>query len=276
MARVPGVVNAISGLGYAFTGQDRMASVYRRVATVAYRSALRGESAVTIFQNEDDRRYFTGSGLVRSDRTALIRGSGVDLHAFRPRPKHDGSCPVVLYAGRMLWSKGVGDLVEAARRLRAAGHEFRAELVGHSDADNPEAIPQEQLVAWTDEGIVTWRGRQTDMPRVMAGADIVVLGSERGGVPKVLLEAAGAGLPIVATNVPGCREVVDHGSNGFLVPVHDPDALAGRLSELLTDAGMRERMGAASRSKAVDEFSEQMVAEQTLELYRKVLAARAS
>ncbi|HEX9951935.1 MAG TPA: glycosyltransferase family 4 protein [Rubricoccaceae bacterium] len=271
-ARVPGVVNAVSGLGYAFTGRGPAAAVFGAFARVAYRVALRGPRTWTIFQNDDDRQHFVRLGLVRPERTVLIAGSGVDLSRFRPVPEPPG-VPAVLYAGRMLWSKGVGDLVEAVRRLRADGVAVRLVLAGHSDTDNPEAIPDAQLRAWAASGDAEWDGRTDDVAAAMAAAAIIVLVSEREGVPKVLVEAAGAGRAIVATNVPGCRDVVSDGVNGRLVPVHDPAALAAALGELLADPALRASMGAASRRRAEAEFAEPIVVGQTLATYRRALAA---
>ena len=271
LAGVRRVVHAISGLGFAFTGAGAKARAFGAVARGAYRGALRGAGARTVFQNDDDRDHFVEAGLVRPEQTVLVRGSGVDLAAFTPGPEPAGR-PVVLYAGRMLWSKGVGDLVAAVPLLRAAGHDPRVVLVGHSDTANPEAIPEATLHAWVAGGLVEWWGRRSDMPAVLASAHVVVLGSEREGVPKVLLEAAGAGKPIVTTDVPGCRDVVEDGVNGRLVPVHDPGALAAALGGLLADPALRARMGAASRDRAVAEFSERLVADQTLAIYRDLLA----
>lgn len=266
LVRVPAVVNAISGLGYAFTGQGRRARLFGLLARAAYRVALKG--TWTVFQNDDDRQHFVRLGLVRPERTVLIAGSGVDLAAFTPRPEPPG-VPAVLYAGRMLTSKGVGDLVEAARRLRARGVALRLVLAGHSDAANPEAIPEATLQAWADGGDAEWAGRTDDVATAMAAAAIVVLPSEREGVPKVLVEACGAGRAIVTTDVPGCRDVVADGLNGLLVPVHDPAALADALGTLLADAGLRARMGAAGRHRAETEFAEPIVVGQTLDTYRR-------
>ena len=168
----------------------------------------------------------------------------MDLSAFRPAAEPPG-VPTVLYAGRMLTSKGVGDLVEAARRLRGGGTQLRLVLAGHSDADNPEAIPEARLRAWAAAGDAEWTGRIEDVAAAMAAAAVVVLASEREGVPKVLVEACGAGRAIVATDVPGCRDVVADGVNGLLVPVHDAAALAAALGTLLADPDLRARMGAA-------------------------------
>ena len=272
LAGIGHVVNAISGLGYAFTGTDLKARFFGRLARAAYGSALRPPGTRTIFQNDDDRALFVRLGLVRPEQTVLIRGSGVDTEAFRPSAEPDGPF-TALYAGRMLTSKGVGDLADAVPLVRARGHEIRAVLVGHSDAANPQAIPPDTLRAWEAEGRVEWWGRRDDMAEVMRSAHAVVLGSEREGVPKVLLEAAGAGKPIVTTEVPGCREVVDDGHNGFLVPVHDAPAIADALVALASDPQLRARMGTASRARAIAEFSEEQVAADTLAIYDALLDA---
>ncbi len=269
---VPGVVNAISGLGYAFTGNDAKSHVYKAASMVLFRSALRQPHSVTIFQNEEDQGFCVEHGLVRPDQTALIRGSGVDLDAFAPGPPSE--VPVLLYAGRMLWSKGIDDLVAVVPELRARGHAFRVILVGEPDVDNPEAIPEAQLVAWQGAGLAEWLGRRDDIPSLMASADIAVLPSAyREGIPKMLIEAAGSGLPIVTTDAPGCRETVDDGENGILIPVRDRAALVDALDRLLAEPALRERMGAASRAKAEAEFSEDAVVRQTMDLYRRLAPA---
>jgi len=270
VAGVKGVVNAISGLGYAFTGTDVRAQLYGALARAAYRTALRRHGTYTIFQNDEDRQYFVDRGYLRAEQAVLIKGSGVNLKAFRPAAERGGD-PIVFYAGRMLWSKGVGDLVAALPILRQRAYRFRLLLLGHSDADNPEAIPVQQLRAWESEGLLEWLGRRNDMPDIMARSHVVVLASEREGVPKVLLEAAGAGKPIVTTDVPGCREVVTSGENGFLVPAHDPPSLADALELLISDPDLRKRMGSASRRKAEREFSEEKVVRETLDLYERIL-----
>ncbi|MEX1183856.1 MAG: glycosyltransferase [Gemmatimonadota bacterium] len=208
--------------------------------------------------------------MVPPEQTALIRGSGVDLVRFRPVAR-ERDVPVLLYAGRMLWSKGIGEIVEAARLLRRANVPFRLELAGDPDEANPESIPEDTLRRWEEEGIVRWRGQKDDMAAVLSSADVVVLASRREGVPKILLEAAGAGLPIVATDVPGCREVVEHERNGLLVPLDNREALAEALGRLLTDVALRRRMGDASRRKAEAEFDERRVVTETLALYRRFI-----
>jgi glycosyltransferase involved in cell wall biosynthesis len=274
IAGVPGVVNAVSGLGYLFIAPGALAGVRRRAVLAAYRIAFRGRGTWVIFQNEDDRGLFLDAGVVPYGRTVLIRGSGVDLAAFQPTAEPPEPSVVVLPA-RMLWDKGVGEFVEAAAALRAEGVLARFVLVGDTDAGNPAAIPGERLLEWQAAGTVEWWGHRTDMPAVLAAAHVVCLPSYREGLPKALLEASAAGRPIVTTDVPGCREAVRDGENGWLVPVRESAPLAERLRALLTDAGLRQRMGRRGRAIAEAEFGVERVVAATLELYRALSNSRA-
>jgi glycosyltransferase involved in cell wall biosynthesis len=165
-------------------------------------------------QNPEDQAQLRRSAGVSA---VLIRGAGVDLARFRPQPAPSGRVTVVL-ASRMLWDKGIQEYVDAARRLRADGVDVRCVLVGKPDPSNPSAIPERQLRDWDDSGVIEWWGHRADMPAVLAEANIACLPSYREGLPTILIEAAAAGLPLVATDVPGCREVVREGRNGLLVP----------------------------------------------------------
>jgi glycosyltransferase involved in cell wall biosynthesis len=266
---VPAIVNAVSGLGYVFIASGALAGTRRRAVLAAYRVALRGRGTRVIFQNEDDRGLFVAAGLVPRERTVLIRGSGVDLSAYRPGPEPPGP-PIVVLPARMLRDKGVGEFVEAAATLRTQGIAARFVLVGDTDAGNPAAIPADQLRAWQADGIIEWWGHRKDMPGVLAGAHVVCLPSYREGLPKALLEASAAGRPIVTTDVPGCREAVRQGENGWLVPVRESAALAERLRELILDPGMRARFGRRGREIAEAEFGVERVVAATLALYRSL------
>ena len=202
MAGVPAVVSAVPGLGYVFTSRGVRRAVLRRLAMGIYRLALRHRHSRVIFQNPDDMTLFVNRGLVRRSDAVLIRGSGVDMEAFSPRPEPDGT-PVVVLASRMLWDKGIGEFVEAARRLREAGVAARFVLVGDTDTGNPTAIPHGQLAAWRDAGLVEWWGHRSDMPEVFAAAHVVCLASYREGVPKVLIEAAACGARAGGDRCPG-------------------------------------------------------------------------
>jgi glycosyltransferase involved in cell wall biosynthesis len=263
LAGVPAVVNSITGLGYLFLGKGIGRRLLRTLARTLYRLSL-GRTRV-IFQNEDDRRAFLDLHLVRPEQADLVPGSGVDMTRFVPASEPDGT-PVVLLAARLLWDKGVGEFVEAARQLTVRA---RFVLAGDPDADNPAAVPPEQLRAWQEEGVVEWQGWQDDMPTVLAGANIFCLPSYREGLSKTLAEAAACGRAIVTTDVPGCRDVVAHGVNGLLVEPRNADALAEAISALLADPSLRRKMGAAGRRIAEERFSIEHVVGATLAMYRQ-------
>ena len=268
LAGVSRVVNSLAGLGFAYASTSWKARLLRSLLEPVFRCTLNLRNSRLILQNPDDIELFVSSGLVPSSRVRLIRGSGVDTALFRPTPEPKGP-PAVMLAARMLWDKGVGEFVAAARELRARGVVARFILVGETDPENPSAIEPAQLHRWQEEGIVEWRGRRDDMPAVYAGCHLVCLPSYREGLPKVLLEAAACGRPIVASDVPGCREIVRHGVNGLLVPVRDSQALADALSRLVGDAEARRAMGERGRGIVVSEFGAERVATQILEVYRE-------
>lgn len=271
LTRVPAVVNAISGLGYVFIAPGWRATIRRRAITAAYHLAFAHPNCRGIFQNSDDADVFLGPGAVRPGQVVYIRGSGVDLTHFRPTPEPQG-VPVVMLASRMLWDKGVGDFVDAARLLRGRGVPCRAVLVGDTDPGNPSAVPRTQLESWVADGVVEWWGHRSDIGTVLASANVVCLPSYREGLPKVLLEAAASGRAIVTTDVPGCREVVREGENGLLVPVRDPEALAVALQRLIADPGKRAELGARSRAIAEAEFGVRGVVDATLAVYASLRA----
>lgn len=271
LAGVPHMVNALAGLGFVFSSERPLARLLRPLVKAAFRLLLNRRDSRVILQNRDDLALLTGSGVLAPGRVVVIRGSGVDLERYAPLPEAPG-IPVVLLASRMLWDKGVGEFVEAARRLREGGVAARFVLVGEPDEGNPAAVPEARLLEWKQAGIVEWWGRRDDMPEVLAQSHIVCLPSYREGLPKVLLEAAACGRPIVASDVPGCREIVRHEENGLLVAVRDPAALADALRRLIGDADMRRRMGRSGRAMVEADFSVQRVVRETLDVYGGLLS----
>jgi glycosyltransferase involved in cell wall biosynthesis len=266
-AGIPRIVNAVAGLGWLFTSESAGARLLGRLIASAFRFLLnRGK---TIVQNPDDRDFLIGLGIKPSHIT-LIRGSGVDTGRFVPQREPAGP-PVVILASRLLWDKGVGEFVEAVRSLRSEDVQARFVLVGEPDHANFAAIPEAQLVAWREEGVVEWWGRREDMPAVFVQAHIVCLPSYREGLPKVLIEAAAAGRPIVTTDAPGCREIVRDGENGLLVPVKSVEPLAAALRHLIENPDLRAEMGRRGREMAVTGFSVEQVNTETLTLYRNLL-----
>jgi glycosyltransferase involved in cell wall biosynthesis len=273
LLKVPSLVSAVSGLGLVFVGGDRKTSSVRWLARALYRLALGHRNSCAIFQNPDDLRYMVDAGLASSERTVLIRSSGVDIAVFQPSPPPPGP-PIVIMPARLLWPKGVGEFVEAARLLRQGGVAIRMALVGEPAAHNPATVTQSVIEAWVDQGAIEWWGHQSDMTQVYARCHIVCLPSYYGeGVPRVLIEAAACALPIVTTDVPGCREVVAHGDNGLLVPPRAPAALAEALRTLAQDPELRLAMGRRGRERAVAEFSLDRVVAATLAVYELLSAS---
>lgn len=277
MAGVPARVNAVAGMGYVFTSNDLKARLLRPVVRTLMRAALDGEGARLILQNPDDVEIFRRAGLVKSDRIRLIPGSGVDCERFAPdkagsRTTRPNVLRVVLPA-RLLWDKGVAEYVDAARLLRAQGRRIEFVLAGSPDPGNPAAVPEATIQGWVNEGLIEWLGHVDDMPALFRSVDVVALPSYREGLPKGLIEAAACGLPIVTTDVPGCREVVTHESNGLLVPAKDAEALAMALARLESDQAMRARLGQAARENALEKFDERIVISRTIEVYDELRAA---
>jgi glycosyltransferase involved in cell wall biosynthesis len=219
---------------------------------------------VALVQNVDDAALVEQTG-VPIDRIRQINGSGVDLTRFVPSPEPAGP-PMVLFPARLLRDKGLLEFIAAARDLRQHDIDARFVLAGAPDL-NPTSVSHAEVNSWVQEGVVECLGWVEDMAPLMAAAAIVCLPSYREGLPKALAEAAAAGRPIVATDVPGCRAVVDHGHNGLLVPPRDAAALADALRQLLADPERRRAMGAQGRRRAQREFSVETVIQKTLALY---------
>lgn len=272
---IPAVVNALGGMGSVFTAGSARKRLLKTAILNVFKLLLSAKGKILILQNPDDRDLMVTQAGVAPERIRLIRGAGVSLDEFGVVPEPAG-VPVVVLPARMLWDKGVGEFVEAARLLQAEGVRARFVLVGGTDECNPSGIDPKQLNQWTAEGLVEWLGMRRDMPAVLQGANIVCLPSYREGLPKSLLEAAACGRAIVSTDVPGCREIVRDGQNGILVPARDAVALAAALRQMILSPELRSRMGRRGRDMVVAEFSEQIVVAQTINIYRELLAAGAS
>jgi glycosyltransferase involved in cell wall biosynthesis len=270
-AGVTSVVSALAGLGFLYASSGARARLMRPLALAAYRSALRHPAGRLVVQNPDDAAVVSAERLIEAERVQLIEGSGVDTRRFVPAAEPEGIVTVIL-AGRMLWDKGVGEFVAAAETLKRRGVAVRCVLVGDSDPENPAAIPRSVLDGWMREGGVEWWGLRTDMVDVMRRAHVVCLPSYREGLPKVLLEAAASGRALIATDVPGCRQVVVDRETGLLVPPRDSDALAGAISALVHDAELRRRCGANARRLVVARFGDERVHRQMVDLYQAVLS----
>jgi glycosyltransferase involved in cell wall biosynthesis len=266
------IVCLINGLGYAFEGNDLKGKAIKKVAMALYRNALALPGIRVVFQNPDDRAYFVDNQLVDANKTLLIRGSGVNMKKFIPSAQPDNSSPIILFVGRLLWNKGIKELVEASRILKNEKLEFTLKIVGAPDERNPEAVPEAYLKSLHHEGIIDWVGRQTDMPKFYREADIVCLPTQyKEGLPLTLLEAAAIGRTLVATDVPGCREVVRTNVNGFLVQPNEVNELANVLRILIVDSDLRRKFGEASTKIVKEEFAAEIIQAQLVAVYGSLL-----
>ena len=264
---VGAVVHSITGLGQIFVERGPRAAVFRRIVGLLYRLALKHPCCAVIVQNPDDRDQLVAMRATTSEKTSLIRGSGVDLDTFRAQSEPPGR-PLVILPARLIWEKGVGDFVAAARLLRERGVDAQFALLGQTIEENPRAVPESVLRRWTEEGIVEWWGFASDMMATYARCHVVCLPSFYGeGVPKALIEAAACGRALVATDTPGCRDIVRDGVNGLTVAPGDIVGLADSLQRLIEDPALRRRFAAAGPGIVRDEFSLGTVIDQTMAVY---------
>jgi len=274
LARRDKVINTFTGLGFLFSEHPLAIGLRSSVLPLA-KLAFRASKGWSVFQNRQDLETCLRLRLVLPERVVVIDGSGVDTRKFHPNydspPDNHEHPTVVLMAARLLWDKGVREFVEAARVLKARGLQVEFWLAGKPDNGNPMCVPEEFLKEWREEGLINWLGHRDDMPNLLQQVDIAVLPSYHEGVPRFLLEAAACGLPLVATDIEGCRVVVRDGVNGFLVPVKDPYALADAIETLIKKPELRRQMGIASRKIVEAEFDERIILNKWLALYDRVL-----
>lgn len=271
ISRAPAVVNAVTGRGYVFLGEDRQARFLRFFVGPIYRFLMKSSQVGLIFENQTDRDFFTEQRMVRSEQTWLIESVGVDPNRFSPQPEPEGE-PIILLPARMLWDKGIDILVQAARLLKLWQVPARVILAGPLDPGNPSAIPEETIMEWQAEGVLEWVGWQENMETVYSQSHIVTLPSFHEGVPTVLIEAAACGRPMVATDIPGCRAVITPEENGILVPPRDAQALANALVRLVRSPNLRKHMGRAARQTVLDKFTYQRVNAATYNVYQHFLS----
>ncbi len=268
---VKNVINTLTGLGFIFSSSSIKAKVLKPVVKKILKKIFAmNDRSQLILQNIDDCHLLQRCCGLNLSNVHLIRGSGIDVHTYIRMPQPRG-LPIVVLAARMLWEKGVGEFVEAARELVKRHILVKMVLVGNLDRGNPGAISRKQLEKWNQEGIIEWWGNQDDMRDVFAKSHIVCLPSYREGLPKVLLEAAASGRPIITTNTAGCREVVLDGITGKLIPIKDAKALADTIVELATNEDLREEYGLRAREYALKQFSENQVNQKNMKIYKSLL-----
>jgi glycosyltransferase involved in cell wall biosynthesis len=263
-------IHAVTGLGHIFISQTIRARLLRPLVKGLLRYALQGKGTRLILQNPDDQELFLQYKLISQEQIHLIRGSGVDTRHFTPVTKKRQGKFQVLLAARLLWEKGIREYAEAARLLSHRADECEFLLAGATDPGNPSAVPEQEIEKWQDTGLFTVLGHVENMHKLMSEVDLMVLPSWREGTPRGLLEAAAMGLPIITTDAPGCREIVEHGTNGFLVPIGDAPALAKKIEYLLDNPATCLGFGKAGREKVCREFAQEIVFRQTWEVYRSL------
>jgi glycosyltransferase involved in cell wall biosynthesis len=258
-------LNALAGLGYVFTSRKASALVMRPVLATLVRLLLNDPRSAVLVQNPDDRDAVQAQG-VAAARVHLIPGSGVDTDAMKPLPEPEGDVTAA-FVGRLLDDKGVRPLVAAQAMMMEHGEAVRLLIAGDRDPANPASIPEAEIESWKARPGIEVAGHVSGIEQVWARAHIAVLPSRREGLPKSLLEAAAFGRPIVATDVPGCREIARHDVNAFLVPPDDPVALADAITVLARDKALRARLGAAGRAMTESEFSSARIGAEIVALY---------
>lgn len=270
LARVPRIINILTGLGFIFVSEDKKTRLLRRMIRGAFKIFARFKRICLIVQNRDDLELFESMDFKVNQSVHLIAGSGVDSEAFTPAKPEDPRPYDVTFVGRLLFAKGVKELVEAARLLKDRGRDFKIVLIGKPDPGNPQSVSNDQIEHWQKEQLVTFLGHQTDIAAFYQKSKIAILPSWREGLPKSLLEAAACGLPLIATDVPGCREIVRAPDNGLLVTLQSPQAIAEAIETLMDDKLLRDRMGQKSRQIIAEELNSNVITKKTYDLITHV------
>lgn len=264
------IINAPVGMGYLFASNDLRARILRPAVRIMLGALLGRRDATTIIENSDDLGSLVEGGFLRRNQIVLVRGTGVNLEVFKSSPELDGVKVVVLVA-RMLIDKGVFEFVESAKAIKKTHSNVEFWLVGDVDLGNPASLTSQQLQDWATTGVIKWLGYRNDVADILRRCHIVCLPSYREGFGKVFVEAGATQRAVVATNVPGCREAVEDGRNGILVPPKNVEALTAALTRLLDDDQLRLKMAAEGRKRAENEFSSETINKQTIAVYRQVL-----
>lgn len=262
-------INAFIGLGYSFTSDSAKARVVRTCVGAMLRFLMNRKNCIALVQNPDDREALLLLGIPR-DRIALIPGSGVDVKRFTPLAEPDAP-PTFGFVGRLLDDKGIRTLIAAHRLLRARMSDVRTLIAGTPDPANPASVSEAEAKSWNEQPGVAWLGHVRDIPGFWAQAHVAVLPSRREGIPMALMEAAACGRALIASDVPGCRELVLHDQNGLLFPVDDATALANAMERLAADPQLRARYALAARSRVVNQFAASIIACQIVALYHSIL-----
>lgn len=271
LARVPQVVNAITGLGFIFISSTLLARLLRIIFTMTLK-IFSGSNVYYILQNRDDQSLF--KRFISPKQLILIPGSGVNTNRFTPsRRKLSLSGPFTVgIPARLLWDKGIGDVIEAQKILRDRNIFITLVLAGGLDTQNPSRIPSHIIAGWEKNSLAHWAGKIEDMRSFLSTLNVALLPSYREGLPLALLEAASMGLPIITTDVPGCRDVVIDRTTGLLIPSRDPMAIANALEFCVRNRDLLLQWGQKGRAYILENFSEPLIVQKTLTLYQKILS----
>tara|TARA_Y100000589_G_scaffold36626_1_gene30696 strand:+ start:1582 stop:2721 length:1140 start_codon:yes stop_codon:yes gene_type:complete len=271
---IKSVINAPVGLGYVFSSSSIKAKILRPILKFLLKNSLnthhgKNRKNRVIFENNDDLNYFLEMGALKKKEAFVIRGAGVKIRKFVQKDKPNKLVTITLVA-RMLIDKGIYEFISAVRILKNKNINTKFLLVGDVDTCNPSSLNRKTLINWNNEGIVEWLGWINNVDKILMETDILCLPSYREGLPKALLEGAACGLPIVTTDTVGCRDVVEDGVNGFLVPIKNVDQLVSKINELINSEILRQNMGKESLKIVSQKFSETIINKQTLDIYKEL------
>jgi glycosyltransferase involved in cell wall biosynthesis len=265
-------VSALTGMGYVYTSATWRTRLLKAILKWLLPSLLDRPGDVVLVQNPDDRAALADLG-IKQERIVLIPGSGVDTDALQPLPEPDG--PITYgFAGRLLTDKGIRALVAAHDIVRGQGLETNLLIAGNPDPANPASVSLQEVNEWTERAGITWLGHVKDISSLWKRCHFAILPSHREGLPGSLMEAAACGRAMIATDAPGCREIVIDDRTGLLVPIEDPQALAQAIVRLATSRELRARYGQAARELVVIKLSARIIGEQVVRLYNDMTAAR--
>lgn len=269
IARITGikaVLVTISGLGYVFINKSIKARLFQKLSLFFYKIAFRHKNIKVIFQNRDDMGYFLSIPVIEKDKALLIKGVGVNLTEFHPSSDEPEEPIRVAMVARLLRDKGVYEFIEAAKIIKARNYNITMQLVGEIDPQNPASLTTAEIESLVAEKVVVWDGHSNEIANIYRKSHIACLPSYREGLPKSLMEALACGLPIVTTDVPGCREIICDGTNGIIVPAQDGEAIAEAIIKLAKNPVMRQSMRIASRAIAENEYNVHKITEQMLRI----------
>lgn len=269
--KINAVVYAVSGLGFVFINQGYKAELFKKITKLLYRVALKHKNKIVIFQNADDQKFVSKFARISQKDTKLILGSGVDLNYFTSKAL-ESKMPKILIASRLLNDKGILEFVKAAKIVNESSFRARFVIAGDIDVYNPASIQKSEIDQWKIESSVEFLGHIKNMKKLITSSSIVVLPSYREGFPKILIEAAACGRPVITSDVPGCRDAIENNKTGLLVPVRNAKELAKKIIYLLDNPLISRAMGKAGRKRAENLFDINIVVDKHLKIYSALLA----